>query len=233
MRGSVRQTFPLLLCACLLGLPLAAQPTTDSATVPAPATVELPFERRPGERATVRIVKTAVEREGGLLVDSLSGAWRVDTRVLAARPRGYTLAWTYRPERDTSAARVARFDLRTNTLSGVPVVFRTDRRGQPYEIANGDSLRAALGRALRRLAARLPPEQQIALDAVRATAASDAGLEAMLLTDPERFHLASGGRYPSRRAVTSRSALPNPFGARPISRHDELSSSRPSLPTPS
>ncbi|MEM1042913.1 MAG: hypothetical protein AAGI91_09815 [Bacteroidota bacterium] len=187
----------------------------------APATVEVPFERQPGERGTLRVTKTLAEREDGLLADSLSGAWLVETRVLAARPRGYTLAWTYRAE-DTGAApgslarRAIRFDLRTNTLEGVPIVFRTDRTGQPYEIANGDSLRAALDRALRRLAPRLAPEQRPALDVVRATAATDDGLENLLLADAERFYLASGGRYPPGRALTSRSLLPNPFGGAPI-----------------
>ncbi len=218
-----RRLRSVLFRACVLPLllsrPTAAQTAPDSAAA-RPATVEVlvevPFERRPGERATVRVTKTFAERNGGLLADSLSATWLVDMRVLASRPRGYTFAWTYRAERDSAAERRARFDLRTNTLAGVPIVFRTDRTGQPYEIANGDSLRAALGRALRRLAPRLAPEQRPALDAVRATAATDAGLEAMLLVDVERFHLASGGRYPPRRAATSRSMLPNPFGGRPI-----------------
>ncbi|MEP0545312.1 MAG: hypothetical protein ABJF88_00105 [Rhodothermales bacterium] len=209
---------PLLLLALfsvLAAPPLRGQSGTDStvkATVPSPA-VRLPFMRRPGDRATVRIVKSRAERDGGVLVDSVSGTWLVDTRVLAARPRGYTMAWTYQaPGRDDER----RFDLATNTLEGVPIVFRTDATGQPYEIANGDSLRAAINAALREMAPGLGREARAALDNVRATAATDAGLEALLLADVERFHLASGGRYPAGRAVTYRSALPNPFGSAPI-----------------
>ncbi len=169
----------------------------------------------------MRIVKTFAEHEGDLLADSLSGTWLVDMRVLAVRPRGYTFAWTYRAEdtdvgRDNAAQRGARFDLLTNTLEGVPIVFRTDRTGQPREIANGDSLCAAIGRALRRLAPRLTLTQRPALAAVRATVSTDAGLEHMLLADAERFYLASGGRYPVGRDVTSRSLLPNPFGGASI-----------------
>ncbi len=195
-----------------------AQPGPDStvkATRPSPA-VFLPFARRPGDRTTVRIVKSRAERDGGVLMDSVSGAWLVDMRVLATRPRGYTMAWTYRAPGQDGDVRRARFDLATNTLEGVPIVFRTDLTGQPYEIANGDSLRAAINVALREMAPRLGPESQALLDNVRATAATDAGLEALLLADVERFHLASGGRYPVDRPVTSRSALPNPFGSEPI-----------------
>ena len=54
------------------------------------------------------------------------------------------------------------------------------------------------------------------LDNVRATAATDAGLEAMLLADVDRFHLVSGGRYPDGQTVAYRSTLPNPFGGPPI-----------------
>ena len=210
--------FLFLLAVLLVVPPLHAQPGPDSvakATRPSPA-VHLPFARRPGDRAIVRIEKSRAERDGGVLVDSASGAWLVDTRVLAARPRGYTMAWTYRaPGRDDDE-RAVRFDLATNTLEGVPIVFRTDASGQPYEIANGDSLRAAINAALRAAAPRLGPEARAMLDNVRATAATDAGLEDLLLADVERFHLASGGRYPVGRAVTYRSALPNPFGSAPI-----------------
>lgn len=199
----------------LFWTPTAAQTARDSAAVQ-PATVEVPFVRRPGERATLRVVKTFSEQESRLLTDSLSGVWLVDMRVLAVRPRGYTFAWTYRAANDSAAQRRARFDLLTHTLEGFPIVFRTDRTGQPYEIANGDSLRGAIGRSLRRLAPRLAPEQRPALDAVRATASTDNGLESMLLADVERFHLASGGRYPVAGTVTSRSMLPNPFGGSPI-----------------
>lgn len=158
-----------------------------------------------------------------MLVDSVRRAWLVDTRVLASRPRGYTMAWTYRaegadPEGEEPAdeGRGPRFDLATNTLEGVPIVFRTDATGQPYEIANGDSLRAAIRTALRRLAPRLGPQQRAVLDHVQATVATDAGLESMLLADADRFHLVSGGRYPVGQAETYRSALPNPFGGASI-----------------
>jgi hypothetical protein len=222
----VRTTL-VFLAFVVAAAPLYAQsntspePSRDSvsrapAAAPDTASVVIPFLRRPGDRRTVRLVKARAEREGGVLVDSVRRAWLVDTRVLASRPRGYTLAWTYRAERANEQRREPHFDLATNTLEGVPIVFRTDVSGQPYEIANGDSLRAAIRRALRRLAPRLGSEQRALLDHVRATAATDAGLEAMLLADAERFHLASGARYPVGRAETYRTALPNPFGGTPI-----------------
>ncbi len=207
-----------LLSLLSLSLPLAAQPTRDTTAKAAPqsTTVTLPFTRRPGERATVRFMKSRAEREGGVLVDSVSGVWYVEMRVLAARPRGYTMAWTYRAKGDEDDVRGPRFDLATSTLEGIPIVFRTDATGQPYEIANGDSLRAAITTALRRMAPRLGPEARATLDDVQATVATDAGLETMLLADVDRFHLASGGRYPVGQPVTYRSALPNPFGGPPI-----------------
>lgn len=203
----------LLFLAMLLAAPgVLAQPEARGA---APV-IRVPFERVPGERATLQVVRSRAEREGGVLVDSSRAGWLVDERVLAARPRSYTFAWTYRAEGDDSALREARFDLATNTLEGRPIVFRTDTAGTPYQIANGDSLRAAIDGALRRLAPRLAPEDGLLLDAVRATAATSTGLEDMLLADVDRFHLASGGRYPAGRAVTYRSVLPNPFGGPPI-----------------
>jgi hypothetical protein len=188
----------------------AARSTADTTRV------TIPFIRRPGERRTIRLVKTQAEREGGVLVDSVRRSWLVDTRVLASRPRGYTMAWTYRSEGEEGGGQGPRFDLTTNTLEGVPIVFRTDATGQPYEIANGDSLRANIRRALRRQAPRLGPQQRAVLDHVRATAATDAGLEAMLLADAERLYLASGARYSVGVPETYRTALPNPFGGAPI-----------------
>ncbi len=187
---------------------VAARPAADSATV------VVPFVRRPGDRSVIRLVKSRAERADGVLVDSVSGAWRIDARVLASRPRGFTFAWTYRPEGEDAAGPT--FDFATSTLEGVPIVFRTDRTGQPFEIANGDSLRAALDVALRRFPTRSDPQRRALVDNVRATAATDAGLEALLLPDVERFHLVSGGRYPTGRPTTYRSALPNPFGGPPI-----------------
>ena len=186
----------------------ATQASADSAQV------AIPFDRRPGDRSTIRLVKARAERQDGVLSDSTRGVWLIDARVLASRPRGYTLAWTYRPEGEEMEGPT--FDLATSTLEGVPIVFRTDRTGQPYEIANGDSLRAAIDVALRRLAPRPNPQRRALLDNIRATAATDAGLEALLLPDAERFHLVSGGRYPVGQSVTYRSALPNPFGGAPI-----------------
>ena len=199
----------LFLLVVVLAAPIAlAQSETRGAALVA----RVPFERVPGERATLRVVRSRSEREGGVLVDSTRAVWLVDERVLAARPRSYTFAWTYRAEGDEPALREARFDLATNTLEGRPIVFRTDTTGTPYQIANGDSLRAAIDGALRRLAPRLAPEDGYLLDAVRATAASSSGLEEMLLADMDRFHRTSGSRYPIGRAVTYRSHLPNPFG---------------------
>ena len=183
---------------------------------PASPVVRLPFVRRPGDRAVVRMVKSRAERDGGVLTDSVSGSWLVEMRVLAARPRGYTMAWTYRPHRDYDGGPIVRFDLATNTLVGIPIVFRTGVTGQPYELANGDSLRAAINAALRRERFTPGTEARAQADHVRATTATDAGLEDLLLADVERFHLTSGGQYPVGRAVSYRSALPNPFGSAPI-----------------
>lgn len=210
----------LLLLVVLFAATAEAQvpPPTDSTdgvrSLADSAVVAVPFERSPGDRSTIRLVKSRTEREDGVLMDSVSGAWLVDARVLARRPRGYTLAWTYRAEGKPDSARS--FDVSTSTLEGIPIVFRADCTGQPFEIANGDSLRAAIDAALRRLAPRAGASRRAAFDDVRATAATDAGLEAMLLPDVERFHLVSGGRYPAGRAVTYRSALPNPFGGAAI-----------------
>lgn len=203
----------LLLLAAVLSVAPAvlAQPEARGASL-----LRVPFERVPGERSTLHVARSRAEREGRALVDSTHGAWLVDERVLAARPRSYTFAWTYRAEGDEPGLLAPRFDLATNTLEGRPIVFRTDTTGTPYQIANGDSLRAAIDGAVRRLAARLGPDARVLLDGVRATAATDAGLEAMLVADVERFHLASGNRYPVGRAVTFRSELPNPFGGPPI-----------------
>lgn len=202
---------------CVVGA-VRAQPTSAAGSRTAAATdsatVAIPFDRRPGDRSIIRLAKARAERQDGLLTDSTRGVWTIDARVLAKRPRGYTLAWTYRPEGEDVVGPT--LDLATSTLEGVPIVFRTDRTGQPYEIANGDSLRAAIDVALRRLAPRPNPQRRALLDNIRATAATDAGLEALLLPDAERFHLASGGRYPVGRPVTYRSALPNPFGGAPI-----------------
>lgn len=199
---------------CVAASAVSAQPEFDVRRL---ALVHrVPFERVPGERTTLRVVRARAEREGAVLVDSTRGAWEVEERVLAARPRSYTFAWTYRAEGDAPGLREPRFDLATNTLEGRPIVFRTDTAGTPYQIANGDSLRAALDGALRRLAPRLDPTDRVLLDGVRATAASNSGLEDMLLSDADRFHLASGSRYPVGRPVTYRSVLPNPFGGPPI-----------------
>lgn len=201
----------------LLGLLLAASAAPAQPTGPGASLVlRVPFERVPGERSTLHVARSRAEREGGVLLDSTRGAWLVDERVLAVRPRSYTFAWTYRAEGDEPGLREPRFDLATNTLEGRPIVFRTDTTGTPYQIANGDSLRAAIDGALLRLAPRLAPDDRILLDGVRATAATDGGLEAMLVADAERFHLASGNRYPVGRAITYRSELPNPFGGPPI-----------------
>lgn len=221
----------LLFLVVLCATTTAAQPVADSTVVVRPvadsALVAIPFDRQPGDRATIRMVKSSTEREDGVLMDSVGGVWLIDARVLARRPRGYTLAWTYRAEGDESTAG-RHFDVLTNTLEGIPIVFRTDGSGQPYEIANGDSLRAAIDAALRRLAPRAGASRRAEFDDVRATAATAAGLEAMLLPDVERFHLVSGGRYPAGRAATYRSALPNPFGGPPIPAEAAIRLTQPS-----
>ena len=206
-----------LLCALII-TPARAQDRAGSTAraVPPPTALRLPFAHRPGDRSTVRVVKSRAERDAGVLVDSVSGVWDVTMRVLAIRPRGYTMAWTYTRPGVHDDGRRAHYDLVTNTLEGIPIVFRTDAKGQPYEIANGDSLRAAINTAM---GAKTPPlgsESRALFDNVLATVSTDAGLEDLLLADVERYHLASGGRYPADHAVTYRSALPNPFGGAAI-----------------
>ena len=88
----MRLLFLLAVLSVAAVPPAVGQTPRDSARVPAVQGV--PFHRVPGERFTLRVVRSQAEREGGVLMDSTRSVWLVDERVLARRPRSYTFAWT-------------------------------------------------------------------------------------------------------------------------------------------
>lgn len=179
-------------------------------------TVVIPFVRTPGQQYLVDVEKVreeyVVESNRRILMDRLRHAWTVEADVRSLRPRGYSMAWTYRPVTRPVPDREPRIEPATRTLENVRIVFAADTAGRPLFVLNPQWVRSRLAEAVQTELPLASPEDRPRLEAVEAETRSSEGLARAVLTDIERLYLLSGRRFVLGVEQTAQTVIRNPFG---------------------